>query len=145
MPDIIKTLGQTVWWYGQDGFPYRIDQMEQSHRINVVNFLRRRAANLYERYQWRVFRVMQNAPEEVFNEWMRECERTIASDPVEWLNSTPLMKALEKAICDHDTIDGEVVSNEVVVVPDTSMSPTGRFHVNRPPRMQCIKPARFSD
>jgi hypothetical protein len=147
MPNLHDTLDQTEWWYGQDGYPYRLTEMEQSHRINVVNFLLRRARNIYERHQWLEFRVMQNAPEEVFNEWMHQYERAVSSEPEEWLKRTPLMQALDKLIKDHDTVDGEVVSNEVVVTQpsDHTMSPTGRFRVNKPLRLQPIKPERFSD
>jgi hypothetical protein len=110
MPNFLDTLEQEEWWYGQDGYPYRISEMEQSHRINVLAFLRRRAKNLYDRHQWQEFRFMQDAPEEVFTEWMRG----ISSDPVEWLNKMPLMQALERAVREHDTVDGEVVSHEIV-------------------------------
>lgn len=141
MPNIHETLMQDEMWYGQDGLPYHIDQMEQSHRINVVNFLLRRAASLYKQHQWYEFNIMESAPEDVFNEWLRDTMNTLNDKPEEWLQRTPLMKALDKAIKAHDTIDGEVVPNEEIVIhPDTSAfeqavstaktrfgSPTGRL------------------
>jgi hypothetical protein len=92
-------------WYGQDGFPYKIKEMEQSHRINVVNFLRRRAVQLYDRKTWREFKAMERAPEDVFNQWMAEREWAISQSPEQWLNEQPLIKALERAIKMHDCIE----------------------------------------
>lgn len=146
MPSLLDTLDQEEWWYGQDGYPYRLAEMEQSHRINVQAFLRRRAKNIYDRHQWHEFRIMESAPDDVFAEWMHESERMVDSDPVEWLNSTPFMQALDRAIRDHDTVEGEVVTNEVAVRPGTSVSPTGRLRVQMP-RLQSVYPEheRFTD
>lgn len=105
MPDIFKTLEQETMWYGQDGYPYRIEDMEQSHRINVVNFLRRRAVHMYERKLWREFRQMEGAPEDVFDQWMTQNERSLPQGPEDWLNSTPLIRALERAIKVYDSIE----------------------------------------
>lgn len=113
MPSLLQTLEQTEYWYGQDGFPYRLTEMEQSHRINVLAFLRRRARNIYERHQWAELKVMETAPDDVFAGWEAENERRLNSDPVEWLNSMPLMQELERLVKAEDTIDGEVVTNEV--------------------------------
>jgi hypothetical protein len=114
MHDIFETLQQTEMWYGQDDFPYRIDEMEQSHRYNVRNFLLRRAEHLYNRQVWREFRTMERAPEDVFDAWMAENEHSLPTSPALWLNNTPLMKALEQAIKNHGTIDGEVVDSHLV-------------------------------
>ncbi len=114
MHDIFETLEQKEMWYGQDDFPYRIDEMEQSHRINVQNFLRRRAAQLYRRRLWAEFKIMERAPEDVFDAWMAENEHSLESNPGEWLDNTPFMQALDKAIRDHGTIDGEVVDSHLV-------------------------------
>lgn len=109
MHDIFETLEQTEMWYGQDDYPYKLSEMEQSHRINVKNFLERRAQQLHSRGLWREFKMMERAPEDVFDAWMAENANSITGDPVDWLHSKPFMKALEQAIKNHDTIDGEVV------------------------------------
>lgn len=147
MPSLHEVLDQEVMWYGQDGFPYKVAEMEQSHRINVQAFLRRRAKNIYLRHQWLEFHFMQDAPEDVFNAWMRENERTLNSDPEEWLNRTPFMQALERAIKNDNTVDGEIVTHEVVVRPGSRVdlgnaSVTGRLNTNRnrPPRPHSFKP-----
>jgi hypothetical protein len=158
MPDLLKTLDQEEWWYGQDGYPYKIAGMEQSHRVNVQAFLRRRAKNIYDRHQRREFRIMESAPDDVFNEWMTETERGINSDPVEWLDNTPFMRALGKAIKNANTIDGEVVTDEVAVRPNAEFvvvdkrttrhpSPTGRMVEDLPLRFHSVHPRheRFSD
>lgn len=107
---LVEILEQEEMWYGQDGFPYRIEDMEQSHRINVVNFLKRRAQNIYLRHQWAEFMQMYHAPQDVFDSWMSANMYTINDDPEEWLMRRPLIQALQRAIAKHNTIDGEVVS-----------------------------------
>lgn len=115
MHDIFETLQQTVMWYGQDDFPYRVDEMEQSHRYNVQNFLRRRAEHLRSRMLWRESRYMtEDTPPEVMAAWLRDNERMLMGSAEDWLNATPFMKALDKAIRDHGTIDGEVVDSHLV-------------------------------
>lgn len=114
MHDIFETLEQTEMWYGQDDYPYKLSEMEQSHRINVKNFLERRAQHLYGRGLWREFKMMERAPEDVFDAWMAENENALTGNPVDWLRNRPFMKALEQAIKNHNTIDGEVVDSHLV-------------------------------
>lgn len=115
MPILLETLEQEEMWYGEDGFPYRIEDMEQSHRINVVNFLRRRAENIYLRHQWVEARMMANAPDDVQDAYDAEMRRTLNDKPEEWLMRRPLIQALQRAIARHNTIDGEVVDGRPVV------------------------------
>ena len=150
MHDIFETLEQTEMWYGQDDFPYKIAEMEQSHRINVKNFLERRAQQLHSRGLWREFKVMERAPEDVFDAWMAENENSITGDPVDWLHNKPFMKALEQAIKNHDTIDGEVVHDAgTITMADAKQSvrdgvyrmkrsPTGRLVFSNSPPLQGI-------
>lgn len=114
MHDIFETLEQTEMWYGQDDYPYKLDEMEQSHRYNVKNFLERRAEALHTRRLWREFKVMEGAPEDVFDAWMAENESKVMASPSAWLSNTPFMKALEQAIKNDGTIDGEVVDSHLV-------------------------------
>lgn len=105
MASVIGVLEQEEMWYGQDGYPYRLSEMEQSHRYNVLRFLRRRAEHLYDRKDWLEFKRMGNAPDDVFESFMRERERSIGCDPLEWLNSRPLVLALERHIRLHESIN----------------------------------------
>jgi hypothetical protein len=94
MPGLLSTLEQTEMWYGQDGFPYKVDEMETSHLRNTIAFLQRRAHNLYERHKWHEHRMFANAPDEVYNEYMHEMSRSIESNPVEWLGQRPLIQKM---------------------------------------------------
>lgn len=105
MSDMFETLEQEEMWYGEDGYPYRVAEMEQSHRHNVLRFLRRRAKNLYMRKEWREFRDLLDAPDDVVNSFIQESARSIRCDPLEWLNSRPLVRSLERHIRLHDAIN----------------------------------------
>lgn len=104
-PNLLDTLEQEEWWYGQDGFPYRVAEMESSHRVNVLNFLRRRADNLWARALWRERRELEDAPEDVMRSWERDAASQVAADPLEWLNSKPLVKSLRYWILLQDSYD----------------------------------------
>lgn len=105
MPSMFETLEQEVMWYGQDGFPYVVDEMETSHIRNLIGFLQRRAPNLYARKDFYEFRIYKNAPEEVFNEWMHMNGRAIPEDPAEWLARRPLMQKLERILRQRESIE----------------------------------------
>lgn len=110
MAILLETLEQEEMWYGEDGFPYHIEDMEQSHRINVVNFLKRRAQNIYLRHQYAEMCMISRAPDDVQMAYEAKMRRLLDDDPVEWLMRRPLMQALQRAISRHNTVDGEVVS-----------------------------------
>lgn len=110
MPSLLDDLEQTEFWYGQDRFPYRIESMEQSHRVNVLAFVRRRAEQIAVARLWREFVTMEGAPDEVLAEWSCQLE----PDPLDWLNSRPLVRALEAAVAAYEMRSGDVVDGEVV-------------------------------
>jgi hypothetical protein len=125
MPNLISILEQDEVWYGQDGFPYYIAEMGTSHIVNVLAFLRRRADNIYERKQWLEMRHMENAPEEVWNDWVRQNQNSIPSDPLEWLNNRPLMQRFEQELklrtaIEPDTLQIEGANPGVMVRRDVA-------------------------
>lgn len=109
--NIAKTLAQDVIWITQDGRRILITEMAQSHRLNTHAYLLRRAAEIHTHVRWlrvratvaglRVSEPNRIETITVFNE--------IEMDPERWLLATPFMVALEKAIRDHDAVDGEVI------------------------------------
>jgi hypothetical protein len=105
MPSLFDTLEQDEMWYGQDGYPYVVDEMETSHIRNLIGFLQRRADNIYKRHQWHEARLMESAPDDVFDGWMAEQRRAIPSDPLEWLNRRPLMQKLERVLRLRESIE----------------------------------------
>lgn len=111
MPNIIQVLEQETMWYGQDGYPYYLDEMDQDHRWNVLLMLKRRAKQLAKQRLWLDERqsLGSRTRTPADNQRLLEAERAIEADPLVWLRSRPFMIALEKAIRDHGTIDGEVI------------------------------------
>lgn len=106
---IIDTLEQTEWWFGEDGYPHRLTEMEQKHRINVIRMLWRRAAQLYERSIWREEQMLINAPDEVLHHYEAQRARELPASPEEWLRSRPLFQELQRLIRRYDAIDAEVL------------------------------------
>lgn len=109
MPSIIKTLEQGEMWYGEDGYPYHIEDMDQDHRWNVLRMLKRRARQLLkqklfaELYGGSRYQTVAEIEADI------KAKNLLLSDPQVWLSERPFVIALEKAIRNHGTIDGEVV------------------------------------
>jgi hypothetical protein len=94
-------------WYGQDGLPYRIEDMETSHVVNVLAFLRRRADDLVRHEAWyEVSRAPLTEQRAILERWRTE----LGDDPTAWLNRQPLIKALQYELLLRDVVDGEVVN-----------------------------------
>lgn len=116
MPKIVETLRQTEWWYGEDGFPYRVNEMELSHLWNVHNWLTRRADQLRRQHYWDEFLEYNDLDDgcyglsarTAFHEWLRRQNELepIASD---WLRQTPLVRELKHQIALRNLVDGDVV------------------------------------
>lgn len=106
MPSIVETLEQEEMWYGQDGFPYRVAEMELSHVTNVLAFLRRRADDLLARRRW-----YESVMERRYGKCDDGCWHPtgIEDSAAAWLERRPLVKALKYELVLRDTVDGEVV------------------------------------
>jgi hypothetical protein len=105
MPDIFSTLEQEEMWYGQDGYPYRIAEMETSHVYNVVNFLVRRAKALKERYEWRMAQFAATLGGEMAQDDAdRAMRRLIDQAAEDWLENMPLMERLRRELKLRDSI-----------------------------------------
>lgn len=117
MPKIIETLRQDEWWYGQDSFPHRITEMDTSHIINVLDWLRRRASALRLQHYWDEFLEYSDLDdsdvgpesEAQFIRWLGK-NPALESNPVDWLRATPLVETLWSELRRRDGIDGDVVS-----------------------------------
>jgi hypothetical protein len=118
---IIDVLEQDAQWLGQDGFPYLISEMEQSHRINVLRFLERRAEQLYRQKAWRdakdESRYLRDAPDEVWAAWESQQGRELPQDPIQWLASTPCVRALMAAVLKEGAIPPDLLEIEGSVLP----------------------------
>lgn len=113
MPHIIDTLEQTEMWYGQDGRPYRVEDMEQSHRVNVLAFLERRARNLMEHARWREHQlILRNAPDDVFDAYIDQSASSIEGNPEDWLNGKPFVQNLRAVIGRHGAIEPDSLQIE---------------------------------
>lgn len=117
MPNIIETLQQDEWWYGRDGFPYRLREMPTSHIENVLEWLRRRASQLRLQHYWDEFLEHHDLDDEgigpstqgTFHEWLRHQNALEADDGRTWLEQTPFIRALQRVLRRRNTVNGDVV------------------------------------
>lgn len=105
MPNIVDTLKQDEMWYAQDGMPFRLTDMEPSHRFNVLAFLSRRAKNLMAHRDWQ---ELLGAPDEIIDQWAHQ----IDEDPQKWLARQPLVQELVRLCRIDGSIDGELVETK---------------------------------
>jgi hypothetical protein len=113
MPHIIDTLEQTEYWYGQDGRPYLVEHMEQSHRVNVLNFLERRARNLMEHARWREQNAAaRSLSREDYEAYIDQCMATIDGNPVDWLDSKPFVQNLRVVVGRYGALEPDSLQIE---------------------------------
>lgn len=92
MPNIIDTLDQDEYWYGQDSYPHRVESMETSHIRNVIAFLIRRADMLQRQKEWREILDLSDAPDDVMHQWEAENRRALPEPAMVWLQRQPLIQ-----------------------------------------------------
>jgi hypothetical protein len=105
-PGVDALLEQTEWWFGADGYPYRVSNMDAEHIRNLLAFLERRAASLLRRRHWFEAYASGQSEAALLDRWSRELG---TSSPFDWLRQRPLVRALEAELRRRDSIDGEVV------------------------------------
>lgn len=110
MPRLLDTLEQEEMWYGEDSFPYRIEEMETGHIKNVIAFLQRRAENIYKRHRY-LEECAAIALGEPFDEWNSGPIR-IDSNPLEWLNNRPLLQKLVRTLRLRESIEPDMLQVE---------------------------------
>lgn len=115
MPNIIDTLEQTKMWYCQDGMPMTLDEMEPSHKSNVLAFLLRRADNLYRHKVWRDAYLLGE-----------DIGHQLPQDPVQWLTATPLMQELARRLNEEGSIEPDSLQIEMTDVD--LLNQTGEAH-----------------
>jgi hypothetical protein len=109
--DLIVLLHQDEWWRPKIGPPIRLEDMEQSHRYNLYQFLRRNAERLpdahfsYWLYCTSGLDMDKDYAWDILNDLEREFE-TIVRDPQRWLANTPFMRKLGQLLHPTRTLDG---------------------------------------
>ena len=101
-------LEQETYWRGQDGRPYRVETMDQEHRVALLAYLRRSAARLREHALWVELDLIPGLDVDNLGDLAPQLGSTSA---LAWLNDRPLIGALERAVARHEALDGEVVPN----------------------------------
>jgi hypothetical protein len=99
MIDITDLIDQDEIWIDGSGTEYDIAAMDPIHCANIVRFLTRRAPQIAAAETRAMLSVrMPDAHTQAFDDVDRGMDsewRDMATDPVGWLNETPLMVALK--------------------------------------------------
>jgi hypothetical protein len=90
---MIQVLEQTEMWYGEDGFPYKITEMETRHLENVIRFLARQSKNLFAR---KLYTATGGVRDIVGVELQLDGDNPAMMQQMadEWLKSRPLLRAM---------------------------------------------------
>lgn len=97
---IIDVLDQDVFWIGQDGLRHELTTMDQEHRLNLLEYLRRNCDRLAHQRD----RLLRE------REGLNEADtRRLYPSALVWIETSPFVRALKVAIAMHDALDGEVV------------------------------------
>lgn len=114
-----QLFDQNVFWIAAGGVKLRLTQMDATHRANTLALLRRRAEYNHMMYHIEEETEFLNAPDDVYDEWLRQSALSLRDDPVEWLERRPLVIELARLVkLDQDeaiTVDGEVVPQKLEI------------------------------
>ena len=88
-------LHQGAWWVDARGEWLRIDEMSYGYVENVMALLRSRATTLAIRETWPMYAYAINAPDMAADAIEQEI-RVIERDPLAWLKTTKLYRALKR-------------------------------------------------
>lgn len=101
----IRVFEQDVYWVNTQGEPFRLDEMSHEYRLNVINFLFNDAEHMYitmlKKYALTIIREVQKSgtgPLPLDHPLMVAAVSLNEKNPVEWLNSTPLVKRLSELL-----------------------------------------------
>lgn len=101
----IRVFEQAVYWVNTQGEPFRLDEMSHEYRLNVINFLFNDAEHMYitmlKKYALTIIREVQKSETGTLpldHPLMAAAVSLNEKNPVEWLNSTPLVKRLSELL-----------------------------------------------
>jgi hypothetical protein len=118
-PGLVPTLEQTTWWFGQDGRPYQVADMDVEHLRNLLAYLRRHASRLRDhRRWWESYHTTES--EDALR--ARQSRELADRSDADWLRDRPLVRALEAELRRRDAVDAEVVDVSEVALPETRPS-----------------------
>jgi hypothetical protein len=101
----IRVFEQDVYWVNTHGEPFRLDEMSHEYRLNVINFLFNDAEHMYvsmlKKYAIEIIGEVQKSETGTLpldHPLMVAATSLNEKNPVEWLNSTPLVKRLSELL-----------------------------------------------
>jgi hypothetical protein len=106
-------LDQDEYWITADQVRIPLEEMDDSHRRNVLNLLVRRAPYTMKMYYLKESQLMWDAPDDVFHQWSAEAMQEINDSPEQWIERRPLIKKLRQLVEHDGAVDGEVVLNMI--------------------------------
>lgn len=126
LPSYDWLLHQDDWWYPHRRPAVRIASMDKPWRYNTARFLERRADVLQLDAE---SRYLTDAPDDVWASWHAE-------NPVAWLRSTPLLRALNKGLPHPATAKGRALAARAI---HWSTCPMRRAHPGRCDTCLCLQ------
>lgn len=98
-------LHQNKEWIDRSGKRWKLEDMESSHRSNLLAFLRQRALSLAFK-DTMLEEISPLAPGgDMALDAMYEAQDWRLQNPKEWLEQTPLVKRLVELVAEDDTYD----------------------------------------
>lgn len=141
-PDVASAqwlLGQGVWWYPNRRPAVRIAEMDKPWRFNTARFIERRADVLADEEHWRMARIAAGplGPSgDMAQDGFRREMDGVLDDPLGWLRSTPLMRALRDGLPRPDSRKGRALAARAV---HWNTCPMRKAHPGKLDRCQCIR------
>lgn len=132
-------LHQDVWWYPRRRPAVRIASMDKPWRFNTARFVERRAEELAD-WEYSGMAGILGSPmgpggDMAVDAFEREMDALLC-DPVGWLRSTALMRALRKGLPGEDSSKGRALAVRAV---HWNTCPMRKAHPGKLDRCVCIR------
>jgi hypothetical protein len=90
-------IWQDTWWYPHRRPAVRIAEMEKPYRLNVANFVERKAGTIVREQEMRMIFGPQPGGDMAGDAFDRELDE-MGEHPITWLRGTPLLQVLRKGL-----------------------------------------------
>lgn len=104
-PPRVHPLDQDRVWQTADGRTMRLEDMSPSHRVNVVNLIKRQALQLAVGYWWSIWTSPLAPQGDMAQLAVEQEERAALDDPVAFVMRSPLVQRLTRLIVDDGLAD----------------------------------------
>lgn len=100
-----NVLDQAEVWFDRDGVEHRLGDLDLSHKVNILRFLKRRAPRLKFGYELRLATGVQPSGEAATDGFHQMLDQLAEQPTDEWFEQLPLVVELRRQVAAADHVE----------------------------------------